>query len=149
MKTTKSTDSPVGTMETRMKQWGAHLDDLVAKAGEVSTDARSSYQKRVNDLKAKHTIAQNKFNEFKTAGSEECETFKVGAESTWNELEGAFKDLTNSLPIAAKPAKGEAKDTLNQRTTTTRPMHKPGASKSSSHAHHAQTHSLTTKGNKK
>jgi len=58
------------------------------------------------------------------------------------------KDVTNPLPSAAKPTTGMAKNAHGQTTTTARTEPQPGASKSSSHLHPAQT-SSTTKGNKK
>jgi len=83
----------VGKMETRLKEWGAQLDELVAKGHEASAEAKIDYRKRIDDLKAKHQAAQAKLEELKTAGSEKWETFKAGVESAWNELEVAFKKM--------------------------------------------------------
>jgi peptidoglycan hydrolase CwlO-like protein len=86
-------EAHVGKMETQLKQLGAKLDELVAKAGEAGTEAKSDYRKRIDDLKSKHQTAQSKLDELKVAGSEKWETFKTGVESAWNELEDAFKKL--------------------------------------------------------
>ena len=88
-------ETHVGKMETQLGQWGAKLDELVAKAEEAGTEAKSDYRKHIDDLKAKHQVAQAKLDELRAAGSEEWETFKVGVESACNELEAAFKKLTN------------------------------------------------------
>ena len=50
----------VGKVEAQLRQWGAKLDDLVAKAEEAGTEAKIEYRKRIDDLKAKHQVAQAK-----------------------------------------------------------------------------------------
>jgi peptidoglycan hydrolase CwlO-like protein len=91
----ETAEAHVGKMETQLKQWGAKLDDMLAKAEEVGAEAKVDYRKRTDDLKAKYKVAQSKFAEFKAAGSENWATLKTGVESAWTELEGAFKKLTN------------------------------------------------------
>ena len=85
----------VGKMETQLRQWGAKLDELVVKAEGAGTEAKADYRKRIDDLKAKHQVAQAKLDELKAAGSEKWETLKAGVESAWNELDVAFKKLKN------------------------------------------------------
>ena len=84
----------VGKVEAQLRQWGAKLDELVAKAEKAGTEAKIDYRKHIDDLKAKHQVAQAKLDELKTAGSEKWEIFKTGVEGACNELEGAFKKLT-------------------------------------------------------
>lgn len=90
-----SVEDNVGRMETQLKQWGAKLDELIAKADEAGTAAKIDYRKRIDDLKAKHLAATAKLDELKVAGSEKWETFKSGIESAWGELETAFKKLAH------------------------------------------------------
>jgi hypothetical protein len=85
----------VGRMETQLQQWGAKLDEFVAKADEAGAEAKIDYRKGIDDLKAKHRGAQGKLDELKAAGSEKWETLKAGVESAWNELDVAFKKLRN------------------------------------------------------
>jgi hypothetical protein len=82
-------------LETQLKQWGAKLDEFVAKADRAGTAARIDNRKRIDELKAKVNVAQAKLDEVKTAGSEKWETLKTGVENAWNELEVAFKKLGN------------------------------------------------------
>jgi peptidoglycan hydrolase CwlO-like protein len=91
----EKTEDHVGKLETQLKQWGARLDELVAKADRAGTAARIDNRKRIDDLKAKVHAAQAKLDEVKTAGSEKWETLKTGVESAWSELELAFKKLKN------------------------------------------------------
>jgi hypothetical protein len=82
-------------MEAQLKQWGARLDQIVAKAAKAGTEVNVERHKRVDELKAKYQAAQAKFGEFKTAGGEKWETFKTGVETAWKDLEAAFKNLKN------------------------------------------------------
>ena len=50
----------VGKMEAQLKQWGAKLDELVARAEEVSAEAKIERRKRIEDLKAKYQAAQSR-----------------------------------------------------------------------------------------
>ncbi len=91
----EKTEDNVGKLETQLKQWGARLDELVAKADRAGTTARIDNRRRIDDLKAKVHAAQAKLDEVKTADSEKWETLKTGVESAWSDLELAFKKLKN------------------------------------------------------
>ncbi len=87
------TEARVGKLETELKQWGAKLDELVAKSEKADAAAKAEYHKGLDDLRAKYQVAQARLAEVRAAGSEKWETFKEGLESAWSELEGAFKKL--------------------------------------------------------
>jgi peptidoglycan hydrolase CwlO-like protein len=91
----ENTEADLGKLETQLKQWGAKLDEFVAKADRAGTAARIDNRKRIDELKAKVKVAQAKLDEVKTAGSEKWETLKAGVESAWKDLEIAFKKLSN------------------------------------------------------
>jgi chromosome segregation ATPase len=91
----KVTQANVGKMETQLQQWGAKLDELVAQAEEAGTEAKLDYRERIDALKAKHQLARSQLDELKATGNEKWETLKTGLEGAWNELEDAFKKLTN------------------------------------------------------
>lgn len=88
-------DAHVGTMEKQLKEWGATLDALVAKADTAGTEAGVDHRKRIDDLKAKYRVAQSQLDELKATGSEKWQTIETGVEGAWNELRIAFKELTN------------------------------------------------------
>ena len=91
----ENTEDNVGKLEPQLKQWGAKLDEFVAKADRAGTAARIDNRRRIEELKAKVKAAQAKLDEVKTAGSEKWETLKAGVESAWKDLEIAFKKLSN------------------------------------------------------
>jgi predicted nucleic acid-binding Zn-ribbon protein len=85
----------VGKLETQLNQWGAKLDELVAKADRAGTTARIDNRERIDDLMANVQAAQSKLDEVTTAGSEKWETLRTGVESAWAELELAVKKPRN------------------------------------------------------
>jgi len=84
-----------GKMEQQLKHWGKKLDDIVAKAEQAGTEARADYRKNVDELKAKMKVAHAKLAELQAAGGESWETFQAGVESTWKDIEAAFKKMAN------------------------------------------------------
>jgi hypothetical protein len=90
----KTKHAHVGKMEKQLKRWGAQLDELAAKATAAGTAIKADYLKHIDDLRLKHTAAQAKLDELKSASGAEWESFKAGLESAGNEVEVAFKNLT-------------------------------------------------------
>lgn len=84
-----------GKMETQLRQWGAKLDELAAKISEADTEAKIDCHRRIAELKAKCQVAQSKLDEFTAAGGDKWDIFKTGVENAYDELEVAFKKLTN------------------------------------------------------
>jgi hypothetical protein len=84
-----------GKMEKQLKQWGMKLDDFVSRAEKAGTEVKADYRKNVDELKAKIKIAHSKLAELQAAGGESWVIFQAGVESTWNEIEVAFKKLSN------------------------------------------------------
>ena len=91
----KVDEANVGKMETQLQQWGAKLDELVAQVEHAGTEAKLDYRERIDALKVNHELARSQLDELKTARNEKWETLKTGLEGAWNELEVAFKKLTN------------------------------------------------------
>ena len=83
----------VGTMEKRLKAWGARIDRLFAVAAKAGPGARIELRLQIDDLKVKRATAQARFDEFQAAGIAERARLGAGVESAWNELEAAFADL--------------------------------------------------------
>lgn len=78
-----------GVMATRFMHLGAKLDELVDIAGE--TGSKIDYRKRMDELKSKVRLAQQKVDELKAVGQERWGTIKSDVQTTWNELEETLK----------------------------------------------------------
>jgi hypothetical protein len=81
-------------MEKRLKEWGAKLDELASKATAVGEEAIEKEKKAVAELRAKRDAVQTKVTEMKAAGSDKWQTIKLGVDSAYEELEAAFKKVT-------------------------------------------------------
>jgi hypothetical protein len=89
----ENTQEHLGKREAQLKNWGARLDQIIAKAEKVNIEANAAQRQRIDDLKTKYQAAQSKFAEYRTAGCEKWDTFKTGVETAWSDLEAAFKKL--------------------------------------------------------
>jgi chromosome segregation ATPase len=76
----------VGKIETQLKQWGAKVHELVAKADQAGAEAKTDYHNRIDDLKAKYRIARSKLAELKAESNEKWEALKTGVETAWKEF---------------------------------------------------------------
>jgi uncharacterized coiled-coil DUF342 family protein len=88
-----SVGQEVGKIETRLRQLGTRLDKLVTKADEAGAEAKTEYRKQIDCIKDKHAAVQTKLTEFRAAGGQKWDNFKVGVETAWHDLENAFKAL--------------------------------------------------------
>ena len=91
----RTMEAYVSKMEKQHIHWAAKFDELVAKTEAAGAEAKIDLQKGIADLKVKQVLAQSKLDDLKVAGSENWETIKAGVENAWNELDAAFKKLTN------------------------------------------------------
>jgi len=83
----------VGKIETRLRQLGAKLDKLVAKADEAGSEAKTEYREQIGHIKDKHAVVQGKLTAFRAANGQKWDNFKGGVEIAWHDLEDAFKAL--------------------------------------------------------
>ena len=91
----KTVVAHVETIEAQLTQWGVKLDELVAKAGQVTAETKAEYRLQLNDLKEKHRIAQTKLGELKASHRDKWDTFSSGVERAWRDFEVAFQKLMN------------------------------------------------------
>ena len=80
-------------MEAELRQWGGRLDNLVAMADVVGTEAGSTIASALMS-RARYKVAQAKLAKLKAAGSGKWESCRGGVENAWSDLETAFKRLT-------------------------------------------------------
>ena len=83
----------VGKIETRLRQLGAQLDRLVAKADDVGTGAEIDYRRRIDHVRDKRALVQSRLDAYKAANGQKWDSFKGGVETAWHELEDAYKAI--------------------------------------------------------
>jgi hypothetical protein len=82
-------------IEAQMKEWGAQIGLLKAKADNAKADAKIEYVKTIEALQRKQNEAGKKLQELKNSGDEAWEDIKTGAEKAWAEVKTAFHDATS------------------------------------------------------
>jgi ElaB/YqjD/DUF883 family membrane-anchored ribosome-binding protein len=91
----KTVVAHVEKIEAELKQWAVKLDELMAKAGQATAETKAEYRLQLQDLKAKHRIAQTKLGELKASHKDRWDTFTSGVEGAWRDFEVAFQKLLN------------------------------------------------------
>jgi hypothetical protein len=81
----------LGEIETRLRQLGAKLDRLVAKADEVGGDANTDYRRRIDHVRDKQALVQSRLDAYRAANGQKWESFKGAVETAWGELAAAYK----------------------------------------------------------
>lgn len=88
-------DKNASKLEDQLKLWSAKLTELAAKVEVAGQEIKIDARKHLDDMKAKIKVAQAKLDEAKAAGGDKWDKFKSSIESSWKELEGAFRKLTH------------------------------------------------------
>lgn len=89
----ESTGQEVGRIETRLRQFGAKLDRMVAKAEAEGAAAESDYRRLLGEVKDKHATVCSRLDAFKLARGQKWDNFRAGVEAAWRETMEAFTEL--------------------------------------------------------
>jgi len=73
-------------MAAQLKEWGAQLDLLEAKAENVGADIKVKRAKELQELRGKMSVASVKMNELEKASGEAWEQVKNTADQVWEDL---------------------------------------------------------------
>jgi hypothetical protein len=87
----KGREKILGTMEKRLKDWGAEIEKIRGKADKLGSESRAKYQEQVRELRDKQELARQKLHEVKKAGGEAWEDLLAGADSAMNDLKKALE----------------------------------------------------------
>jgi hypothetical protein len=82
-------------LDAQLKEWGAQIGLLKAKADNARADMKIEYYKTIEALQNKQNEARTKLQELKTAGDEVWEDIKTGAEKVWAEVKTAYHDASS------------------------------------------------------
>jgi nucleotide-binding universal stress UspA family protein len=78
-------------IEAQLKEWGAKIDELKAKAERSKAELKVKYESQVEDLRIKQEALEKRLKEFKESGDEAWEDFKDGLEDALDEMKKALK----------------------------------------------------------
>ena len=80
-------------MENTMKEWGARLDALKARADKASAEVKVEMHKQVEELSKLQDTARTHFEELKTSSKETWKDVKKEVEAKWSSLTASVDSL--------------------------------------------------------
>jgi len=80
-------------MAAQLKEWGAQIDLLEAKAENVGADMKLKRAEALHELRAKQHAASEKMKELEKASGEAWEQVKETADKIWEDLKTAVADV--------------------------------------------------------
>jgi exopolysaccharide biosynthesis protein len=83
--------------EARLKELDAQLEKLTAKSSDATGDTKTQLEKDIETLKGKKEIARKKLGEIQEASAEKWEDFKLGMESTFDDLKKGFDSAASKF----------------------------------------------------
>jgi DNA repair exonuclease SbcCD ATPase subunit len=78
-------------IETQLKEWGAQIDVLKAKAEKSKAEAKVAYLKQIEELRKKQESVKGKVHELRASGDEAWEDVKKGVDNALADLKKALK----------------------------------------------------------
>ena len=77
--------------DAQLKEWSAEIALLNARADKAKAETKIEYYKMIETLQGKQDSARLKLQQLRTAGDDEWENLKRGAENVWTEVKSAFE----------------------------------------------------------
>jgi archaellum component FlaC len=84
-------------IEGQLREWGAKIDELKARAETSKTELKMKYEKQIEDLRSKQEVVQQKLHEFKESGEETWEEIKTTIEKGMNDLKDSFDRAVSKI----------------------------------------------------
>lgn len=81
----------------QLKEWDAELEKMEAKTQKAKADIKADYESKIEELREKKEVAQNKLKEVKSASEDSWEELKSGAEDAFNDMKTAFKSALSKF----------------------------------------------------
>lgn len=100
-------DAYIKELKERMDEWNAEIDLLWAKAGQAKAEAKIEYLKKLEELRAKRKVLQERIAEAEQGSESAWEALKQGLESSWITLK---MSLTKAKSEFESGYKGEKED---------------------------------------
>jgi hypothetical protein len=81
-------------LDARLKDLDAQIVTLREKGRDLKGQAKSDWERALPELQAKRDSAHAKLAEVRASSAEAWKDVKKGAQSAWNDLDGAFRDAS-------------------------------------------------------
>ena len=73
-------------MAAQIKEWGAKVEVLEAKAAKGAAGVRVDYHNQLESWRKQETVLQQKMEELRAAGADKFEILKSGVQNVWVEI---------------------------------------------------------------
>jgi rubrerythrin len=80
-------------IESQLKEWKAKIGMLESKAATLSSEAKTTLKKEIEDLRGKKTVVKEKWNELQKTGEDTWDKMKDGVEKSADELKKAVEKV--------------------------------------------------------
>jgi hypothetical protein len=88
----------VEKLSAQIVEWDAQIDLLKEQADSAAPEAKFEYAQTVAALQLNRDEAAVKLQGISTAGEDEWEDLKAGAEQIWSEVKANFRDAFRKMP---------------------------------------------------
>ena len=78
-------------MQAQLEEWNTEIDQLIARAGEVTADVRNEYNDQIEALTALLAVTRQKFEDVQQLGEIAWEIVKSGIDLAWTSMEEAIE----------------------------------------------------------
>jgi len=96
----KNREEYIDHMTAQLKEWSRKIDELEFRARSAKADARTTYEKRIQDMKNKREGVVKSLRELKGAGNEAWESMTGGVEAAWDDFKHAFTEAKDKFKKA-------------------------------------------------
>jgi predicted nucleic acid-binding Zn-ribbon protein len=80
-------------IESQLKEWKAKIDMLESKVSTLSSEAKSTLMKEIEELRGKKTVVKEKLSELQKTGEDTWDKMMDGVEKSAEELKKAVEKV--------------------------------------------------------
>jgi len=80
-------------LTTELIKLDAKIDAMAANLKQASAEVQSDYESRLNELRERRQVLDQKLTEFQQASESAFETLKSGLETAWQDLADTFQSM--------------------------------------------------------
>lgn len=84
-------------MEAQLKEWGAQINLLEAKAENIGADMKIKHAEALQELRAKQHAASEKLKDMEKASGEAWDQVKTTADKIWDDLKNGIADARSKF----------------------------------------------------
>ena len=93
----KLKDNYLGLVEHQVKEWQVELDTLRQRVDKGESSTRDDHYKKLDNLQAKHHLAETNLEDLKAASEESWEDLKIGYEKIRKEMQESIANVKTTI----------------------------------------------------